>query len=331
MKWTLDEPKYADMVRINFGSLYHFGIYVSDNEIIQFGLAPGRRPHVKESEVEVLSSDAETFCGGQFMEVAKFDKREQKKRFSPEKTVEIARSRLGERGYNMLHNNCEHFAYECTFGKKYCSQTEAVKEFLNNLPLLHVYISTIPDTVSYEKLTPKQRQKEVLTTKDPQRKLERYFVWKLLEHALEKSLHMGIKEAKLRRTPDGKWKSPFFELSIAHTDGTVSVAISREPVGIDIENVSNARDKLSAELILNNDEIGEYKDADALTLLELFAQKESIFKMIGTGVFEPRNIYVSDDPAYVRIERITNKNGEYILAISSKIAEKAKIFNDAIF
>ena len=41
---------------------------------------------------------------------------EKRRRFSAKKTVENARARLGEGGYNVLHNNCEHFVWECAFG-----------------------------------------------------------------------------------------------------------------------------------------------------------------------------------------------------------------------
>ncbi|MBR4852552.1 MAG: lecithin retinol acyltransferase family protein, partial [Clostridia bacterium] len=49
----------------------------------------------------------------------KFERQEKKKRFSPEKTVSRAKSRLGETGYNILENNCEHFVYDCAFGKEH--------------------------------------------------------------------------------------------------------------------------------------------------------------------------------------------------------------------
>ena len=41
--------------------------------------------------------------------------------------VERAISRLGERGYNMLTNNCEYFATWCKTGVRRCSQAESLK------------------------------------------------------------------------------------------------------------------------------------------------------------------------------------------------------------
>ena len=76
MKWTYAEPTYGDMIRVAVGSIYHFGIYVSDDEVIQFGLPPSRRGNQPDSEVEVLVSDIDGFLAGGFLEVSVFDKKE---------------------------------------------------------------------------------------------------------------------------------------------------------------------------------------------------------------------------------------------------------------
>ena len=105
MKWSFKEPVPGDMIRMRFGELYHYGVFVSEDEVIQFGLAPNLRPGVCDADVEVTASDIDGFLGGAFLEVAELDRREEKKRRPPDKTVEYARSRIGTRGYNILHNN----------------------------------------------------------------------------------------------------------------------------------------------------------------------------------------------------------------------------------
>ncbi len=52
--------------------------------------------------------------------------------YSPEETVERAKSRLGERAYNLLLNNCEHFAIWCKTGKYESSQVKKFVEMLRN-------------------------------------------------------------------------------------------------------------------------------------------------------------------------------------------------------
>ncbi|SDG26158.1 kelch-like protein 24/35 [Selenomonas sp. WCT3] len=60
--------------------------------------------------------------------------------FSPEETVARARSKLGERGYNLLLNNCEHFALWCKTGIAQSAQSDyllSCLQLLNPLPSPH--------------------------------------------------------------------------------------------------------------------------------------------------------------------------------------------------
>ena len=133
MKWLLTEPRYGDMIRVKSGTVYHYGVYVSDDEVIQFGLAPAARPALKDSEVEVLFTDIDTFLSGQFLEVAEFDRKEKKANRTPDEAVSTARARLGERGYHILYNNCEHFANECVRGKHSSEQVDGVRDMFRSL------------------------------------------------------------------------------------------------------------------------------------------------------------------------------------------------------
>ena len=83
MKWILGEPQSGDMIRVKAGTIHHYGVYVSDGEVIQFGLAPNARPELKDSDIEVLSTDIDTFLNGQFLEVAEFDRKEKKTHPTP--------------------------------------------------------------------------------------------------------------------------------------------------------------------------------------------------------------------------------------------------------
>lgn len=60
--------------------------------------------------------------------------------YSPEETVARARSKLGERGYNLLLNNCEHFALWCKTGIAQSAQSDyllSCLQLLNPLPSPH--------------------------------------------------------------------------------------------------------------------------------------------------------------------------------------------------
>ncbi len=134
MKWTVREGRPGDMVRVKVNSLMdHYGVFVSDSEIIQFGKNPSLRLGVSESEVFVCATDINEFRDGGYPEFADLSFSEKMKRFKTAKIIENARNRIGEGGYNILYNNCEHFAYECIFGKKYSSQSESAKEIIKQM------------------------------------------------------------------------------------------------------------------------------------------------------------------------------------------------------
>lgn len=116
MTWSDKTPVYGDMIRVKVKFYYHYGIFVDENTVIQFGMPDnGDTP---PDEIAVIKTDIQTFSNGNFIECAQPDKSEKKQRYSSDKIVENAQSRLGERGYNILNNNCEHFAYECYLGER---------------------------------------------------------------------------------------------------------------------------------------------------------------------------------------------------------------------
>ena len=55
---------------------------------------------------------------------------ERGKLYSPEDTVNRARSRLGEHGYNLLLHNCEHFAVWCKTGVEKSEQVDELLELV---------------------------------------------------------------------------------------------------------------------------------------------------------------------------------------------------------
>lgn len=115
MKWTVTEPKSGDMIRTKVNFYYHYGIFANENCIIQFGMPDNSG--IDPDTIEVITTDVKTFSNGGAIETSGLSASEKIKRYPPKKTVKIALSRVGERGYNILHNNCEHFANECVFGE----------------------------------------------------------------------------------------------------------------------------------------------------------------------------------------------------------------------
>lgn len=134
MKWSVREGRPGDMVRVKVNSqMDHYGVFVSDSEVIQFGKNPSLRLGLADTDVFVCATDIDEFRDGGYPEFADLSFSEKLKRFKTDKIIENARSRIGEGGYNIVYNNCEHFAYECIFGKKYSSQAEKAKEVIKKM------------------------------------------------------------------------------------------------------------------------------------------------------------------------------------------------------
>ncbi|MEE1074704.1 MAG: lecithin retinol acyltransferase family protein [Acutalibacteraceae bacterium] len=115
MEWTVNSPKFGDIIRTKVTFYHHYGIFINENRIIQFGLPDN--VYTPAEEIKVLATDIYTFLQGGELEVGKPTRQELKNMRSPEEIVKLAESRLGQGGYDILHNNCEHFVNECAFGE----------------------------------------------------------------------------------------------------------------------------------------------------------------------------------------------------------------------
>lgn len=126
MRWEEKTPVFGDIIRTKVQFYHHYGIFVSEDRVIQFGLPDG--PTRPAEQIQVLSSDIAAFLQGGEVEVAVPDMGERKRMRSPKQIVQIAESRIGEGGYDILHNNCEHFVSDCAFGEPRSAFLQNVRE-----------------------------------------------------------------------------------------------------------------------------------------------------------------------------------------------------------
>jgi hypothetical protein len=124
------KPVYGDQIRVNRGLYYHHGIYVDDNTIVQFG-SPTNELNPDTAEVMVVTLD--TFLKGSTCEVRVLNEEEEKRVRKPSEIVNYAFSMLGTKGYNIITNNCEHFASQCLFGHKESEQVDKVLSILESI------------------------------------------------------------------------------------------------------------------------------------------------------------------------------------------------------
>jgi phosphopantetheinyl transferase len=296
MIWWQAECKFGDMIRISFGNFYHYGIFASEDEVIQFGLPPfDGLLNRKFEDIAVCVSDIDTFAGGRVVEVASVEKSDKQKRLSPKKTVQRARERIGEKGYDILHNNCEHFARYCYFGEKRCEVTEGVVNEWNKKTVSDVYFSIIPNEIDYQELQPNARNTEVLAVSNEQVKKSKYWAWKTLEYALFRSFGYKIQDLDIVKTKTGKWVCEKCFFSISHTENLVAVVVSNRETGIDAEACSSfyekMRDGKSFQLFAKK--IRARKEAfpeNERELITLWTKKECLFKAGKKPFFAPSKI-----------------------------------------
>lgn len=330
MKWQLKEPKAGDMIRVKVGTIYHVGIYVSDEEVIQFGLAPSQRLDVKDSDIEVLSSDIDAFLCGGFLEVAQFDWLESRKNRKPQEVVDYARSKIGTRGYNILYNNCEHFANECISGTHASQQADSVRAMFRSMPIVDVYFAKIPQGKKLSTLSPASRNAEVFAVSNEQVKLEKYYVWRLLEYALDRSFGFRIKKMDFSKDEHGRWNTDGCDFSLSHSGDVVAVAVSRARVGVDFEKLAEPRFTRLAERMMTPSEAEAYaalaEEEKSAYLAKLWTAKEAIFKTQGLHTFDPAKICVEEFSH--KTQTVTLDGEEFFYTVATDTPQIIRVFSD---
>lgn len=125
--WVSKAPAKGDHIRVmRIGGLYaHHGVYVSDEEVIHF-TGQDDDSILDWSKNEVIKTDLKAFLRGGALEIKEYSDDELQDLYSPEQIVIYARSCIGDKGYNLAFNNCEHFANVCTLGRFRSNQVERV-------------------------------------------------------------------------------------------------------------------------------------------------------------------------------------------------------------
>lgn len=325
MKFQMKTPRFGDIVRVEAGQFYHYGIYVSDDEIIQFGPTPDAAHSLLDRDIRVCTSDMNGFLKGGFLEVASFTLKERLKAASPKEVVERARREIGTGGYEILSNNCEHFVNNCVFGKKSSEQVDSVRAFWRSIPVLDVYVAVQPETAEIVRVVPKERQRQLDETGNPAVRVQRCFVWQVLCAGLNRSLGLDADRIGLRRSENGKWISDDCELSLSHCDGAVAAAVSKKPVGIDIEPAVSPRyrEKL-LDRIATETEREMIKGLDLEKgIAKLWTRKEASFKRKDKKTFSPIEENAASDT--IRTLCIT-LDREYLVSVAAESFANLRIY-----
>lgn len=123
--WIRRNPNKGNHIKVNRGVYTHHGVYISDDEVIHF-TGTEDDSILDWSKNEVIKTDLEYFLRGGELEVKEYTDDELKDLYPVEHIVAYARACLGNREYNLIFNNCEHFANTCTLGRFRSNQVEKV-------------------------------------------------------------------------------------------------------------------------------------------------------------------------------------------------------------
>lgn len=109
------------ILRVNRTGYRHYGVYVGNKSVIHYTSDDGDT----SSDNRIRETSLAWFLGpSDVVQVIAFpDEVDGKPILSREKAVANARSRLGEGGYNVRTNNCQHFAIWCRTGIKFSGQS----------------------------------------------------------------------------------------------------------------------------------------------------------------------------------------------------------------
>ncbi len=130
MNFVSKEPVKGDQIKVNRGLYDHHGIYIGNNKVIQFG---SLSKELDPSKASVIETSLEDFLKGGELLVAEYSADELKKRRTPDEIVSYAKAHLGDAGYDLVSNNCEHFSNECAFGEHKSFQVDNVLSIFNKI------------------------------------------------------------------------------------------------------------------------------------------------------------------------------------------------------
>lgn len=109
-------PKAGDLLEIWRNGYRHYGICTAYDRVVHY--AGDKRS--KLSAVIKATSLSEFASGGNIKVVVP------ENALPVSEVVSLAESGVGKRGYNLIFNNCEHFARECKTGEGRSGQVEGV-------------------------------------------------------------------------------------------------------------------------------------------------------------------------------------------------------------
>jgi hypothetical protein len=112
---------FVDNYFMELNTYQHYGVYIGNNKVIHF--APYEGTEISPQNGIIHETSLDKFLNGRELKIA----HDIDIKYSEREIINRANSRIGEKGYNLFTNNCEHFARWCVTG-------ENVSYQIDNLP-----------------------------------------------------------------------------------------------------------------------------------------------------------------------------------------------------
>ena len=194
------------------------------------------------------------------------------------------------------------------------------KELINQNKIL-LFVGKISFFCKNQKL-PQYTIEELAVSTNPQAKDEKSAAHGLLDFAL-KSFGIDYDFSKLKKI-DGKPYSPDFQFSYSHSCDLVSLAVSKNNIGVDIEFFRKNLNLNAFKKHICNEKEGKKVRPKISTLTKLWTKKEACFKLLGGKAFIPNQITLKGK--YFKTFKI-NYGKKYYMTICSDIKQKVIFFN----
>lgn len=162
---------YGDIIYVQRIGYRHFGVYVGNDKVIHYTKISGSSCDgvIRETSIEFFLDGSQEYVVYKFekeklvnlvealsdglslmspFSLIKSFRRLGKRFFSDLKiyssveTVDRARSCIGQKGYSLLTNNCEHFSIWCKTGVKESEQIEALLDILPGGEIVRAFSRT---------------------------------------------------------------------------------------------------------------------------------------------------------------------------------------------
>lgn len=169
-----------------------------------------------------------------------------------------------------------------------------------------------------DEIVDRERREYIESFKAEQGKRERINAWLLLAFSVKDKLGKDIKDLNIKRDGNGKWVCEDLCFSLSHSGNGVAVALSKMPIGVDIERVFRENQPVS---VLNEREKSIYllQRDKKRAFAEIWTKKESIFKKDGEKIFLPKK---TDSTREETVSKFVNiEREEYCLSVTGREAE----------